>query len=387
MHSVVGQVGLEAAVAVAHDALGSFGAPQDPVAPARRALLGARVVPARAAVVLVRRRKGDRRLGEGAQAERRGGEAQAGELVVRDESLVGALGRVGRREGAKDLVARKLDTEIEVACIRGNKIERSEEEGRRRIRSARAAEDRGRARRKSERTGEEGQLGVRHLRAVSSSDVRLVRALARTRKDRVGVEDLDEVPLALGRVRLARREVRVDEAERAVVEDEADEYRALVAVRLVEAGLDVLSGEVSDARLDGSAGEHDGEELHARVRTSASREDLDWLRGERKGTHPDQLLVAHELEPGPEIPLDGLLEHAQPVPVAARDVVRLGRKEDGTCRACTSASDSQAVKLRVSEDARAARVRSVRSMSWKGGESAFCARASSEIACDAPLES
>lgn len=386
---MVGQVGLEAAVAVAYDALGSFGAPQDPVAPARRALLGARVVPARAAVVLVRRRKGDRRLGEGAQAERRGGEAQAAELVVRDEDLVGVLGRVGRREGAKDLVARQLDTEIEVACTRGSRIERSEEEGRRRMRSARPQRKVGieRAKRENERTDEEGQLGVRHLRAVSSSDVRLVRALARTRKDRVGVEDLDKVPLALGRVRLARREVRVDEAERAVIEDKADEDRALVAVRLVEAGLDVLSCEVSDARLDGSAGEDDGEELHARVGTSASREDLDRLRDEGKGTHPDQLLVAHELEPGPEIPLDGLLEHAQPVPVAARDVVRLGRKEDGTCRARTSASDSQAVKVRVSEDARAARVRSVRSMSWKGGESALCARASSEIACDAPLES
>lgn len=114
-------------------------------------------------------------------------------------------------------------------------------------------------------TGKEDHLSVRDLRPVAAANVSLARALARTREDRVGVQDLDEVALAFGWVRLARGEVGVDEAERAVVEYEAQEDRALVAVRLVEACLDALGGEVANARLDRAAGEHDREELGARV--------------------------------------------------------------------------------------------------------------------------
>lgn len=70
-------------------------------------------------------------------------------------------------------------------------------------------------------TSEEDSLAIQHFGPVSAANIRTVRRLFWSRKAARRVKYLDEVPLTFGRVGLAGREMRVDEAEGRVLQDEA----------------------------------------------------------------------------------------------------------------------------------------------------------------------
>lgn len=125
---------------------------------------------------------------------------------------------------------------------------------------------------------DEEDVVVGHERAVAAADVGLEHGREAVVERGLGLEDLDEVLVALLAVRLAGGEVAIDEADGTVVAHETSENSALritqdelgaasaahlVAIAAAEASLDRGDGDVAQTASLGRLDEDAGEELRS----------------------------------------------------------------------------------------------------------------------------
>lgn len=106
------------------------------------------------------------------------------------------------------LFAREVDAEIEISCEEGM-LSGEDCEGKR------------------ERTAEEGQLVVGDLSSIPSVHVGLASRVGRSREAGFRLEDLDDIASTLEGMLLPTNEVAVEQADRGIVDHEADVYGSL----------------------------------------------------------------------------------------------------------------------------------------------------------------